>query len=312
MKRKKSQSLWIFLLTLLFLVTVVGIAACTEVLPPPDTGTENPELSATLSSGETTDTGFTDLTSETERKTETETVTKTDTSEKTDETTSSQPVDTNILVNPGQNGRPDGVKRIAFTFDDGPAYSSITNNLVDEFAKYGGHCTFFVVGNRIWGDHANRVKYAADKGNEIGIHGYTHKYYYNNCSEEVYQNELSQTAAVIKEITGQDPKIMRPIGGSITNSRVNQCPYAVVTWNIDTQDWKYKKESQANIDIIVNNIMRDAKDGGIVLMHDIYGNTYEAIKQVLPRLQEEGYEFVTVSEILGEKLQPGAKFNKGY
>ncbi len=315
MKRKKTQSFGIFFLTLVFLVALLGIAACTEILPPTDTNHSDSNLSATLSSGEKTDTNSTDdIVTNTSSDTGTEIKTETDTnsdSQTSTDTDKPQPSDTNILLNPGNNGRPDGIKRIAFTFDDGP-YSGITNGLADEFAKYGGHCTYFVVGNRIKGDWATALKYASDLGNEVGIHGYTHTKYYHNCSESDYQYELSQTAAAIKAATGKDPKIMRPIGGNITNSRVNNCPYAVITWNIDPQDWKYKKPSQSNVDILVKNILRDAKDGGIVCMHDIYENTYEAIKIALPLLKEEGYEFVTVSEIIGDKLQPGAKFNKGY
>ncbi len=305
MKKTKRQRGGLLFLTLLFLTVILGAAACTEAVPPTDTPSSDTQVSATVSTKEETDPQITDVSS----KTETDSATQT--SEKTDRPTNSTS-DKGYLLNPGNNGRPDGIKRIAFTFDDGPSYNTVTNGIVDEFAKYGGHCTFFVVGNRVYGEHANRVKYAAEKGNEIGIHGYTHTKYYNTCSDSDYQYELSQTAKVIKDLTGQDPKIMRPIGGNITNARINSCPYAVVTWNIDTNDWKYKNTSQANIDTIVNNILRDAQDGGIVLMHDIYGNTYEAVKIALPILKEQGYEFVTVSEILGEKLQPGAKFNRGY
>jgi len=86
-------------------------------------------------------------------------------------------------------------KRVAITFDDGP-HNVRTALIVDELAKYGYHATFFVVGNRVDGTDYNGssgLKYAADAGNEIGVHGYTHSYYYDSCDDATYRDELSKT-----------------------------------------------------------------------------------------------------------------------
>ena len=92
-----------------------------------------------------------------------------------------------------------GKKRVAITYDDGP-HNTQTVNITDELAKYGFNATFFVVGNRIDGtaySGAKGLKYAASKGNEIAIHGYTHKqdkaHYYDTADEETYQSELGDT-----------------------------------------------------------------------------------------------------------------------
>ena len=91
-------------------------------------------------------------------------------------------------------------KRVALTFDDGPNHYNKTKVVVDELAKYGFHATFFVVGNRIPG--GDSVVYTAEHGNEIGIHGYTHAegVYYDSCSQEKYEQELSKTAEAIHQM----------------------------------------------------------------------------------------------------------------
>ena len=105
---------------------------------------------------------------------------------------------------------------------------------------------------------------------------------------------------------------MRPPGGGITNNRVANSPYSVILWNVDTKDYNYSKRTDANINKIVQNIVTSATAGDIVLMHDLYYNSWEAIKIVLPALAEQGYEFVTVSELLGDEMQAGKKYSKAY
>ena len=228
--------------------------------------------------------------------------------------------------NNGQNASQPVVankKRVAITYDDGP-HNVRTVQIVDEFAKYGFHATFFVVGDRVASVNgkkltysgANALKYAVSKGHEIAIHGYTHKANYRECSYEVYKNELGNTKLAINKIVPDyKVKLMRPIGGSITDERVEECPYAVILWDVDSEDWKYKdasddETSQKNTDKIVSNVMTNVSDGSIILMHDLYENTYEATKIILKQLHEQGYEVVTVSELLGNNLSAGKKFSR--
>lgn len=215
-----------------------------------------------------------------------------------------------------------GKKRVALTFDDGP-HNVRTEKIVDELAKYGFNATFFVVGNRVAavGDRerkyngAKALSYAVEKGNEIGIHGYTHAVYYNKCEESVYKSELADTEAAIKSVVkNYKVRLMRPIGGAITEERVSSCPYAVIMWSVDSEDWKYRDApdeatAKQNIDTIVNNVMSDVGDGDIILMHDLYDNTYEATKIILKQLYDQGYEVVTVSELLGNP-QSGRRYSQ--
>ena len=106
---------------------------------------------------------------------------------------------------------------------------------------------------------------------------------------------------------------MRPPGGNITADRVASCPYGVIMWSVDSEDWRYKGRGdeatkQANINTIVNNIMKQIGDGDIVLMHELYENSYEAFCIVIERLYAEGYEVVSVTELLGSDLQAGKKY----
>ncbi len=213
-------------------------------------------------------------------------------------------------------------KNVALTFDDGP-HNVRTKKIVDELSKYGYHATFFVVGNRVAAvddnvlvyDGAEAMKYAYENGNEIGIHGYTHGVYYNNCDEGRYKWELADTKTAIQKVAkGAKVKLMRPIGGAITEDRVEDCPYSVIMWSVDSEDWKYKgaadeATAKENVDIIVNNVMSQVKNGDIILMHDIYDNTYEATKIILKKLNEQGYGVLSVSELLGN-IKAGKKYSR--
>ena len=207
---------------------------------------------------------------------------------------------------------PYGKKRVAITYDDGP-HTTRTKLIADELEKYGFHATFFVVGNRVDGTKYNggeAMLYALEKGNEIAIHGYTHTAYYDSCSDEVYAYEISQTLKAIQKLkAGYTPTLMRPIGGAINAERISSCEYSVIMWSVDSLDYK-NSAINGGVENIVNNVMSNVKDGDIILMHDIYENTYEASRIILKRLYDEGYEVLTVSELLGSKLESGQKFSK--
>ena len=202
-------------------------------------------------------------------------------------------------------------KRVAFTYDDGPAFDNstaqrLTYKLVDKFSEYGGAATFFLVGNRINKTTGEAIKYASEHGCEIGIHAYTHDYNFSTCDYEIFESELADTKAAIEKYSGKTVTLFRPPYGSITEYRAEASGYPIIHWNLDSEDWRYKGRAddvtaQSNIDTIVDNVLSVIEDGDIILMHEIYLNTYEATCIILDRLAAEGYEFVTVTELLGEK-----------
>lgn len=194
-------------------------------------------------------------------------------------------------------------KYVAITFDDGP-HVSRTRLIVDKLKEYGATATFFVVGNRINNVTGEALQYAVENGCEISIHGYTHEYYYDTCSDAQYQKELDMTASAIRKYLGQEYAIplMRPIGGRISEERRAACSYRIVLWDVDSDDWRYKAvtdeaSTAANVNQIVENILSQVEEGSIVLMHEIYQNSYDAFCIVLDRLYEMGYTCVTVSEL---------------
>ena len=210
-------------------------------------------------------------------------------------------------------------KRVAITYDDGPAYDNdtvqrLTYKLADEFAKYGGAATFFVVGNRINSKTGEAMQYAHSLGCEYAIHAYTHEIYFDDCPEDEYLNELRKTKEAIQKYIDADVTLLRAPGGHITKARAILGGYPIINWSIDTEDWRHKSRAtdetaEANINAIVENALRNVEDGDIILMHEIYENTYEATCIILARLHAMGFEFVTVTELLGEEnLIPGETY----
>lgn len=215
---------------------------------------------------------------------------------------------------PAPEDPPVPTKRVAFTFDDGP-HATLTYKFVDKLKEYGATATFFVVGNNINPSTGAAIAYAAENGCEIGIHSYTHvqALYYHVCSDREYLQDMQQTADAIRPFVSAPVTLMRPPGGNITEERIAACPYSVILWSVDSEDWRYKGRTdeattEANVNTIVENVMRTVGDGDIVLMHEIYENSYEAFCILLERLYAEGYEVVSVTELLGDRLQPGVKY----
>ncbi|MBO5778974.1 MAG: polysaccharide deacetylase family protein [Clostridia bacterium] len=206
-------------------------------------------------------------------------------------------------------------KRVAFTFDDGP-HNTLTYQFVDKLKEYGASATFFVVGNRLGKSGGAAIAYAYENGCEIGLHSYTHDsaLYYDRCTEEEYFSDMQQTVDAIHKYVDTEITLMRPTGGNISKERIPICPYSVILWSVDSNDWRYKARTdeatiEANINTIVNNVMSQIKDGDIVLMHEIYQNSYEAFCIIIEQLYADGYEIVSVTELLGDRLEPGQKYN---
>ena len=227
---------------------------------------------------------------------------------------STEPADTTPPAPPTTEAPTLPKKRVAFTFDDGPQ-STLTYKYVDKLKEYGASATFFVVGNTISKSRGAAMAYAAENGCEIGIHSYTHTkaLYYHTCTEAEYFRDMQQCADAIGKYVSAPIRLMRPPGGNITADRVKICPYSVILWNVDSNDWRYKSRTdaatiEANINTIVENVMSTVDDGDIVLMHEIYENSYEAFCIIIERLYAEGYEVVSVSELIGDNLQPGQKY----
>lgn len=177
---------------------------------------------------------------------------------------------------------------IALTFDDGP--SKYTNKILKLLKDNNAVGTFFVIGNKVE-TYQDTILEMYKNGNEIGNHSYNHKWL-TRLTEEEFNEQITKTGDIIKQITGFTPKLLRPTYGSINKKIRSMSPLEITMWTVDTRDW-----SNTNYQKIAEKALKEIKDGDIVLMHDIYERSYKALEIILSKLKKQGYQFVTVSEL---------------
>lgn len=182
-------------------------------------------------------------------------------------------------------------KFIAFTFDDGP--SKYTSELIDTLELNNSSATFFMLGNRMK-YNTDIVKKVYNSNSEIGTHTYSHKRLTSLSNDEIY-NEINSSEIIFNDITGDHLKYLRPPYGSY-NDHIKGLGYNIILWNIDPKDWLTRDSKK-----IYNSVLNNACDGCIVLMHDIYPETIEAVKMLIPTLNEMNYEAVSISNLIYNK-----------
>lgn len=188
---------------------------------------------------------------------------------------------------------------IALTFDDGP--SSVTMDIMRALEKNNAIGTFFMLGNRVE-RHANIVREVAEQGHEIGLHTWSHREMHRMSVDEI-RLSMKKSVDVIRKTAGVTPTLLRPPYGTVTAGVRNVCREAdirIVNWSVDTEDWR-----SHNTNMIASRILRGARDGAIVLSHDLYGQTAKAMEIVIPELIARGYQLVTVSEMLEYRADGG-------
>lgn len=180
-------------------------------------------------------------------------------------------------------------KVIALSFDDGP--SSAYNSLIlEELAKNKAHATFFMVGNMMQSCQKCVVD-TYKSGNEIGSHTYEHMNIKTNSLDKVNES-LTKVNSLYNELTGDNIKYLRPPYGAYNKANLENATVPFILWDLDTEDWRYR-----NVDHIVDYILENAHDGGIILMHELYQTSYEALKVFLPKLYMMGYNVVSIGEL---------------
>lgn len=208
--------------------------------------------------------------------------------------------DGTIRLNIGESGI--GEKAIALTFDDGP--SDYTEELLDGLQMYDAKATFFVVGKTAE-KNPEIVKRAHEDGHLIGNHTYSHIDFYKSTLEEI-EEDINKGAEVIKEITGKKPLFLRAPYGNVSIVQLKQLDTFFIHWSTSSYDWFREEE-----EYIYKRIMKKAKDGEIILLHDTREVTVKAVLRAIPELQDQGYEFVRVDELLsrnGAKLKMGVPY----
>lgn len=179
---------------------------------------------------------------------------------------------------------------IALTFDDGP-YSGVTMEILDVLEEYGAKATFFVLGSRVKG-HEDALKRMEELGCEVGNHTWSHADLTTLSAEQCVE-EIQKTNAEFTRVLGHPAAVVRPPFGFYNNTVRQVVPYPLVLWTIDTGDWQ--KQDSARL---AQKVIEQAKENSVILMHDQQTSTAEAMRIIIPALIDEGFRFVTVSEMI--------------
>ena len=187
-----------------------------------------------------------------------------------------------------------GSKLIAITFDDGPG--KYTGELLDALKKYNAKATFFLVGTCVE-RYPELVKREVEEGHQVANHSWDHAKL-TDLSQSAISAELSKTENAIDKACGKDlgTLMVRPPYGSSNSAVQNSANAPLIFWSVDTLDWKYR-----NAETVKNNIVNNAKDGAIILLHDIHSTSVQGAVAAIEELTGQGYTFVTVSELFRRK-----------
>ena len=191
------------------------------------------------------------------------------------------------------NLNPSEAKYLALTFDDGPD-RVLTTRLLDGLLAYDARVTFFVVGHRL-GTTADIVKRMVDEGHAVGNHSYNHANLANSSNTGIaYQ--IDATNDLLHSILNQETPLLRPPYGA-RDARVVKIAaerdMSLIMWSIDPQDWRIRDAK-----IVSDHIVSRAKNGDIILLHDIHPTSIDAALMAVKQLTEDGFTFITVDELL--------------
>ena len=206
-------------------------------------------------------------------------------------------------VKMGQSDPESPNPRVAITFDDGP-HPVYTPEILALLEQYGVRATFFVIGQNVQ-THPDLVKQEIAAGHEVGNHTLSHPNLHSISSDDLIK-QLRQTDDIIYTLTQTHPTLFRPPTGLCTSAvrqAASRMHYDLILWSVDTRDWSKK----TSLDHIISEVKNNVRDGSIILFHDFTVRndhaTVRALEVILPYLKEQGYRFVTVSELL-DTAQP--------
>lgn len=188
---------------------------------------------------------------------------------------------------------------IAFTFDDGP-YAKVTRRILKALNKSNGRATFFVVGNRV-PEFSETLALQYEQGNQIGSHTFDHKDLSKMKAKKI-KWEINKTNQKVSKVIGCNTTALRPPYGNVSDTMRKTIKTPMYYWSIDSEDWKSR-----NANSIVKRC-KDAKDGDIILMHDLYPTTADAVERLAPYFVKKGFQLVTLDEMFYYKhkdAEPG-------
>lgn len=187
------------------------------------------------------------------------------------------------------------VKQVAMTFDDGP--STHTATLLDYLKENQIPATFFLVGNRL-NSYKGTVKRIAAEGHELGYHSYSHKNHKSMSTDKI-KSDFRTSEEILKKLTGKTFTLWRAPGGNINDRVLNAIDLPHIMWTVDTRDWDTR-----NTESVYKAIIKNAGDGKIILLHDLYKTTVNGAIKAMKEMLAGDYEFVTVTELLSRDGTP--------
>ena len=197
-------------------------------------------------------------------------------------------------------------KLVALTFDDGPS-GKYTRKLLEGLEERDAKATFLLCGYRIE-QYPELTERICLEGHEIGLHGYSHKPMKDMCQRDTAQ-EVRKTIDLLPE--GCDIAFLRPPGGlcsACTEMVAEEFGLSILHWSLDPKDWA-THDAKSVTDQVINQV----RDGDIILLHDMSESSIAAALEIIDALQEQGYRFVTASELAKAKdmtLVPGKKYSR--
>ncbi len=177
---------------------------------------------------------------------------------------------------------------VALTFDDGPSVN--TTRILNTLEKYNGVATFFVTGNNAskYGDTLRRI---VDEESQIGNHTYDHLKL-TSLSASNIQSQVSRIQNIVYSATGVYPTALRPPYGAYNDFVKANISLRMFNWNVDTLDWKTR-----NAQSTYNEVINTLADGNVILMHDLYSQTADAVDKIVPEIVAKGYQLVTIDQL---------------
>ncbi len=194
-------------------------------------------------------------------------------------------------------------KFVAITFDDGPS-GHYTAELLEGLEERNVKATFFLCGYRV-DQFPTLTRRIAEAGHEIGTHSDSHRFFSEMSPKELCK-DLTTSVEKLREATGQEPTLLRPPGGIYDREILSKTTCAdlpIILWSVDPDDW-----CCGNSCTIVKRVLNKVKDGDIILLHDMSDSSVKAALEIVDRLQEQGYTFLTVSDLAqqsGKTLEGG-------
>ena len=200
-----------------------------------------------------------------------------------------------------------GEKLIALTFDDGPRRST-TTRLLDGLAQRGVQATFFLIGAQVAGNE-DVIRRMDQEGHQIGIHTFDHVTL-TGLNRADFDAQVDKTRQVLKGVLGHNDFLLRPPYGMQDEIVKAQAGCPIILWSIDPEDWDDRNAAR-----VIQHVVSNARDGGIILMHDIFPESVDAALEIVDQLHSQGYLFCTIDQLFavrGIPLEAGKSYWNAY